>query len=107
MPLTVYKRDSRAIRAAFANTVEITSKKLGTANLKTLFDNLRGKLVHAILRGISNDMINCAATVGWHSVLTDVLDAPITELAARHYINAREDLVDTRTLHLLVSKKPY
>ncbi len=43
-------------------------------------------------------MVNGAASISWCSVLTDVLNAPITELTVSNDVDAIQDLGDARTL---------
>lgn len=71
-----------------ADSIEVATKEVNTTNLKALLNNLRGKLIHAVLRSISDNMVNCAAAISWSTVLADVLNAPVSELAMSNNVNA-------------------
>jgi hypothetical protein len=43
-------------------------------------------------------MINCPATIGWGTMLTDMLDTPVAKLAVSDNINTGKNLLDTRAL---------
>jgi len=43
-------------------------------------------------------MINGTATVGWGTMLTDVLDAPVAELTMSNNVNAAKDFLNARSL---------
>ena len=90
--------NARAADAAFADSIKVSTQKIWTANLQAFLDNLGSKLVHAILGGVANNMIDSSATVGGCSMLADVLNAPVAELAVGDDIDVGEDLFNTRTL---------
>lgn len=87
-----------AIKTAFADTIKIAAEEVGTTNLEALLNNLGGELIHAVLRGISDDMVNGSAAISWGAVLADMLDAPIAELTMSNDINAGKDLFDAWAL---------
>lgn len=76
-------------------------KELRAANLQALLHDLGSKLVHAILRGIADHMIDSSTAISWSTMLADVLDAPIAELPVGNDINGLENLFDARTLGML------
>lgn len=84
--------------AAFANTIKISTKKFHSANLEAFFNNFGGKLVHAILRCIANDVVNGAAAVNWYSMLANVLDAPISKLAVSNDVDTSKNFFDAWSL---------
>ena len=90
--------DSGTIVTAFANTIEVTTEKINTTNFETLLNNLGSKLIHAVLRGIADNMINCTAAISRSSMLTDVLNAPVAELAVSNDVNTSKNLLDARAL---------
>lgn len=96
--LTVNQRHTRAVRTSLANTVEVAIEKIGATNLQALLNDLGGKLIHAVLGGKTQDVVDGAATVRRAAVLTDVLDAPVAELTMGHHIDAGKNLVDARAL---------
>lgn len=96
--LTIDQRHARAVRTASANTGKITVKELSTTNFKTFFNNLRSELVHAIISGPHEDMLDGTVLVMWSSVLTDVLDAPIAKLAVGEEINFCKNFLNSRAL---------
>lgn len=99
--LTVNKRHARAILATFADTLQITIKEVRSADLEAFLDHLRRVLVHAVLCGEPKNVVDGATAIGRRSMFTDVLDAPIAELAMGYDINTGEDLVDAGTLSLI------
>jgi len=86
------------IKTTFANTIEIAAQEINATNLEALLNDLGGKLVHAVLRGIANDMVNGTAAISWGTMLADVLDAPVAELAMSDNVNACKDLLDAGAL---------
>lgn len=94
----VDQRDPRAVEAAFADAVQIASEEIGAANLETLFDNLGGELVHAVLGSITDDVINSPAAVRRSPVLADVLDAPVSKLSVGDQVDVDQHLLNARTL---------
>lgn len=87
-----------AIWAAFTNTVEVAGEKLNTSNLEAFLDDLGSELIHAVLGSVSDDMVDGAAAISWSSVLADVLDAPVSELAVSDDVDASKDFLDTWAL---------
>jgi len=92
------QRDSRSVDATLADAVEIASKKLRATDLQTLLDYLGCILVHAVLGCKTDNMINSAAAVGRGTMLANVLNAPVSELAMGNDVNVLEYLFDTRSL---------
>ena len=96
--LTVDKRHARTILAALADTLKVAIQELITSNLQTLLDDLGSILIHAVLGSETQDVVDGTATIGRSAVLTDMLDAPVTELAVGDNIDAGEHFVDAGTL---------
>ena len=96
--LTVNQWHARTVRATLADALQIPVQKLGVTNLKTLLNDLGGVLIHAVLGGEAEDVVDGTTAVGGSTMLTDVLDAPVTELAVGDDIDAGKDFIDTRTL---------
>jgi DNA-binding transcriptional regulator YdaS (Cro superfamily) len=94
----VDERDARAINTALTDAVQVTAEKLRPTNLEALFNDLGGKLIHAVLSSKADDVINGAAAVGWSAVLADVLDAPIAKLAVSHDVDIGENLLNAGAL---------
>lgn len=90
--------DAGTTNAALADTVKVASEKLGTPNLEALLNYLGSKLVHAILGGVADDVVDSPAAVSRGAMLADVLDAPIAKLAVGDDVDVREDLLDTGAL---------
>jgi hypothetical protein len=90
--------NSRTIKTTFADAIQVTTQKFNATYLQALFDHLRRKLVHAVFRSISNDMISGTTAISWSTMLANMLDAPISKLAVGDNVNAGKYLFDTRTL---------
>lgn len=97
----VDERHTRTIRTSLAHTVEVAVEEVGATDLETLLHDLGGELIHAVLRGEAEDVVDGASAVRKRAVLADVLDAPVAELAVSDDVDARKDLSDARTLVLL------
>ena len=91
--------DPGTVRTALAHTVKVSTKEFSTTNLETLLNNLRGELIHAILRRIADHMVNSTAAVGRSTMFTDVLNAPVAELTMGNYVDVGENLFDAGTLN--------
>lgn len=90
--------DSSAIPASFADTIQVSTKEVCPSNLETLFDHFGRKLIGAVLGCISDDMVDGAASVGGSTMLANVLDAPVAELAVGHNVNVGQNLFNTGPL---------
>jgi hypothetical protein len=90
--------DAWPVYPSFANSVQISIKEFSTTNLETFLDYFGSKLVHTVLGSISNDVVDGAAPICRQTMLTDVLDAPIAELAVRDNVNIRKDFFNTWAL---------
>jgi len=100
---TINQGDARTIRTSFTDTFEIALQEIRTTDLEAFFDDFGSELVHAILRGIAEDVIDSAATVLGNSMLANMLDAPIAELSVCNDVYASEHFVDARTLICIIS----
>lgn len=90
--------DSRSVDTTLADAVEIASKKLGTTNLQALLDYLGCVLVHTVLGCKTDDMVNSAAAVSRSTMLANVLNAPVSELAMGNDVNVLEHFFNARAL---------
>ena len=90
--------NARTIVTALTNSIKIAGKEVNTANLEALLNNLRSKLIHAVLGSIADDMVNCSAAISRSAVLADVLNAPVAELTVSNNVDAGKDLFNARTL---------
>jgi len=90
--------NTRTIKTALADAVEIAAEKVDTTNLEAFLNNLGSELIHAILGRIADDMVNCSAAISWRTMLTDVLNAPVAKLAVSNNVNTGENLLDARAL---------
>lgn len=97
------KGNTGSIHASLTDAIQVSAQEFGPANFQAFLNNLGSELIHRVLRGISNDMIDGTAPVSRSAVLTDVLDAPITELTMGHNVNVEQDLLDAGTLHFHIS----
>ena len=96
----VNQRDSGTIDPALAHAVEVPGQEIDATDLETLFHNLGGVLIHAVLGCESDDMINRTASVLWSTMFAYVLDAPVTKLAMGDDVDAGQYLFDTGPLWL-------
>jgi hypothetical protein len=96
--LTVDERHAWTVLAALADALQIAVEELVAANLQTLLDDFGSILVHAVLGGEAQDVIDSAASISWCTVFADVLDAPVAKLAMSDDVDAGENFVDTGTL---------
>lgn len=94
----VDERNAGSVGTALADSIQVASEELRSSNLEALLDDLGRKLIRAVLGRITNHMIDSAAAVGRGTVLADVLDAPIAELAVGNNVNVREDFLNAGTL---------
>lgn len=102
----VNQGDPSSVPPAFADSIQVSAKKVCAANLQTLLDNLGCKLIGAILGGITNDVIDGTASIRWGSVLANVLNAPVAKLAMGNNINVGKNLFDARTLSIARQQSP-
>jgi hypothetical protein len=98
LPLTVNQWHPGSISAARAYTVEVPVQELGPADFQTFLNNFRGKLIHAVIHGMVKDMLNRTTLVVRSTMLANVLDAPVTELAMRKEINLCQNFFNRRSL---------
>jgi hypothetical protein len=94
----VDQRNAWTVETTLADTIKVAAEEVNTTNLEALLNNLGGKLVHAVLRSIANDMVNGTATISWSTMLADVLDAPVAKLAMSNDVNALQDFLNARAL---------
>jgi hypothetical protein len=98
----INKWNSRTIKTTFADAIKVATQKLDATYLQALLHYFRRKLVHAVFRGISNDMINGTTAISRSAMLANMLDAPVSKLAVSDNINAGKYLFDTGTLAKLL-----
>jgi Trk K+ transport system NAD-binding subunit len=89
---------ARAVGSAFTNALEVAIKEAILANLEALLNDLGSILIHAVLSRKAQDMINGTSRILGRAMLTNVLNAPVAELAMRDDIDTGKHFVDTRTL---------
>lgn len=89
------------IGAAFADAIQVAIEERLATNLETFLNDLGCILVDAILGREADDVIDSAAAVGWSTMLTDVLDAPVSELTVSDNIDAGKNLVDGGALEII------
>lgn len=94
----VNQRDTGAIAAPLANSIEVSAEKLSITNFEALLHHLGGKLISAILCSIPNDVVDGSAAIRGSSMLAYMLDAPVPKLAVSHNVDVCEDFFDTRAL---------
>jgi len=94
----VNQGDARAVHATLTHTIEVATQKLRTPNLETLLDNLGSKLVHAVLSGVADDVVDSTAAISRGTVLANVLNAPVAKLAVGHDVDVGEDLLNAGAL---------
>ena len=92
------QRNAGAVTTTFANPVEIASKEVSTANLQTLLHYFRSELISAVFSSIADNMINGSTAIGRATMLTDVLNAPVSELAMGHNVDIGKDFFDAESL---------
>ena len=92
--------NARTIETTLTDTIKVATEKVDAANFEALLNDLGSKLVHAILRGVADDMVNGSATISWGTMLADVLDAPVAKLPMSNDINACQDLLNARALNM-------
>lgn len=100
----VDERHARTVGTSLADAVQVPVEELVPANLQALLNDLGGILVHTVLRGEAQDVVDGTSAVSRGAVLADVLDAPVAELAMGDNIDAGKDLVDAGALTSVRSK---
>lgn len=73
--------DPWTVHATFADAVEVAAEELGAANFQALLNHLGSELIHAVLSGIADNVVNGPAAVGGGAMLANVLDTPVAKLA--------------------------
>lgn len=94
----VDQRDPGTIDPTLAHAVEVAGQEIDATDLETLFHNLGGVLIHAVLGCESDDMINRTASILWSTMLAYVLNAPVAKLAMGDDVDAGKDLFDAGPL---------
>ncbi len=94
----VDQRNSRTIKTAFADAVEVATEEFRTTNLETFLDNLGGELVHAVLGSIADDVVNGSASISWSAVFANVLNAPVSELTVSNNVDSSQDFLNAGAL---------
>jgi len=102
IPSNVDERHTRTVSTTLTDFFKVSIEELGARNFETLFDNLRGELVGTVLCCIAKDVFDSTGLVRTCTVLADMLDTPIAELAVRNNIDAAKDFVDAGTLENIV-----
>lgn len=103
---TINQWHTGPVRTACADSIEIPVQERGSANLKALLHDLRGKLIHTVINGPVNDMLNGTILVVGSTVFADMLDTPVAELAVGEHVDFRDNLFNGRPLARIVSMLP-
>ena len=90
----VDERDAWTIWVGGTNDTKVAVKELNTANLEALLNDFGSELVDAVAVGVGEDVVDDATLVWRRAMLTQVLYAPITELAVSNEVNASDDFFD-------------
>jgi hypothetical protein len=90
--------NARTVETTLTDAIKIAAEEVDTTYLEALLNNLGSKLVHAILRGVADDMVNGSAAISWGTMLADVLDAPVAKLAMSNDVNACQNFLNARAL---------
>jgi hypothetical protein len=101
--LTVNQRHPWSISTPGAHARKIAVQKLGAAYLQTLLDNLRCKLIHAIVNRPKEDMLNSTASIVRSTMFANMLDTPISELAMGEHVNFGYHFFNGRSLDVLLA----
>lgn len=72
--------------------------ELSTPNLEAFLHDFRCKLIHAVIHGPAYNMLDSTALVVGSTMLTDVLNAPISKLTMSKHVNLRQYFFDRRSL---------
>lgn len=96
--LTINQGHSRPVSTARADSREVAIQELCASYLQAFLHNFGGKLIHAVIDGVMDDMLDCATLVMGSAVLTNMLDAPVAELTVSEYINLCYDFFNGRSL---------
>lgn len=103
----VDERDARPVRAALADSIQVSTEELRSANLQALLDHFGGKLICAVFGSVSNNVVNRTAAVGRSSMLANVLDTPVAKLSVGNNVNVGEDFFDAGSLGSKMISHPY
>ena len=77
---------------------KISLHEFGTANLETLLHNLGSELVDAVAVSIGKNVIDDAALVRRRTMLAQMLNTPVAELAVGNEVNTGNDFFNGRAL---------
>lgn len=100
--LTVDQGHAGTVGTTFADALQVLVQEVGVTNLQALLNHLGGILIGAVLSCEAKDVVNGTAAIGRGTMLADVLNAPVAELAMSNHIDASEDFVDARTLSQVI-----
>lgn len=99
--------NARAVATPLADTIEVSAEELWTTNLEALFDDLRGKLIGAVLGSVANDVVDSSAAIRRSAMLADVLNAPVSKLTVGNNVDVGEDFFNAWSLYESVSKRRF
>lgn len=83
--------------------MQVAIKEVGTADLEALLNTFARILIHAVVRSTSKDHSDGGIAIFNFAMLTNVLDAPVAILATSDVVKVGQNLVDARTLVILVA----
>lgn len=98
LQLTVYQWHPRPVGTTRADAREVAIQKFRTPYLQAFFDNLRGKLIHAVIDRALKDMLGGATLVMRSAVLANVLDTPVAKLTVGEVIDLGYDFFNCGSL---------
>lgn len=90
--------DAKSVWVGIGDDSKIAIQKVDTTNLQTLFNNLGGKLINAVAVCVGKDVVDDSTLVRRRSMLADMLDAPIAELAMSDEVDIGDHLFDSGSL---------
>lgn len=80
------------------DNTKVTVHELSTTDLEALLHNLGSKLVDAVAVSVGEDVVDDTALIRWRTMLAQVLNTPISELAMSNQIDVCNDLLNSRAL---------
>ncbi len=88
------------VDSALTHSIKVSTKEVGATNLQTLFNHLGGELVHTVLGSIADNVVDSPAPVRRCTVLTDMLNAPVSKLAVGDDVDVCQNFLDAGALYV-------